>query len=153
MQYDQFELDFVRRTRAILEQYDAHVVPSVGAPERYEVTLLTNCLLGLIALPKQLLSAKIPSDPECRFGDWGLPDSVVKSWGNAAAGNDPSMHTLAEFVGRLRNGVCHLRLEVEAQNGEITALRFHDLNGFEALVPVDCLKNFVYKLSDVLLVA
>lgn len=51
IQYGTVEIDFVRRTFAILDQYDRHVLPSVSREESYEVTLLLNCLLGLVVLP------------------------------------------------------------------------------------------------------
>jgi hypothetical protein len=152
MEYPQFELDFVHRTKALLEQYDAHVLPAVDVPARYEVTLLINCLLGLIVLPKELLSAKIPAEPEDRFGAWGLPAGTIRRWEHVKGGSHQP-RTLSQLIRRLRNASCHLRIETESQDGEISALRFNDENGFDAVISVTCLRIFVLRLTDVLLAA
>ena len=54
MEYKQeFELDFMSRTREIIEQYK----------EPYEATLLINCMLGLLVVPKETLFNDIPPIP------------------------------------------------------------------------------------------
>ena len=51
MEYrEPYAREFILRTLSIIEQYETHV-PS--GPEKYEQTLLLNCLLGLLVLPSE----------------------------------------------------------------------------------------------------
>ena len=52
--YSHIERDFIQRTQTIIEQYEQHVQTAVSADEAFEVTLLLNCLLGLLVFPQQL---------------------------------------------------------------------------------------------------
>lgn len=46
MEYTNQELDIIRRTKTILEQYDNHV--PTGDQSNYRDTLFVNCLVGLL---------------------------------------------------------------------------------------------------------
>ncbi|MEZ4619249.1 MAG: HEPN family nuclease [Caldilineaceae bacterium] len=75
--YKVIELDFIRRTIAILDQYDSHVRGNVSPGEEYEVTLLLNCLLGLLIYPHHLATEK-------KWGSWLTNDKVKDAgpeWG------------------------------------------------------------------------
>ena len=48
-----FELDFMSRSREIIEQYQGP----------YDATLLINCMLGLLVVPKETLFSDIPLIP------------------------------------------------------------------------------------------
>lgn len=52
--YSDFETEFVQRTLALIDQYN-EMIGVQGKPfrEQYNYTLTLNCLLGLIALPKE----------------------------------------------------------------------------------------------------
>jgi len=51
MQYEKVERDFVKRSLELLKQYDDVVRYATPIEQHCEVTLLLNCLLGLIILP------------------------------------------------------------------------------------------------------
>ena len=53
--YYQLEIDFVRRTLDLIEQYE-HLKDQFPFEQQFNHTLLTNCLLGLIVLPKEKAS-------------------------------------------------------------------------------------------------
>ena len=57
--YTQQEFDFVQRTKKILEQYDS-IDFSKNESEKYEITLLLNCFVGLLILPKEHWYDKLP---------------------------------------------------------------------------------------------
>jgi len=48
--YQQQEFDFIDRTKKILEQYNSIKLPK---KEKFEVTLLLDCFVGLLVLPQQ----------------------------------------------------------------------------------------------------
>ncbi len=146
--YELFERDFIVRTLKIIEQYDRHVVGHVQKSEQFEITLLINCLLGLLVLPKERCYAQIPYVPVERFGEWGLPPDFIRSWGNGAGNPGPKERDLAQVIHRMRNSVAHLRVEAHANSGEIAELEFSDRNGFRCVAPVSSLKMFVMRLAQ-----
>lgn len=58
MEYTTVENDFVERSLSILKQYEDYVKPSTSTEKHFEVTLLLNCLLGLVILPFEHLKRK-----------------------------------------------------------------------------------------------
>jgi hypothetical protein len=57
--YANFEPDFINRTLALIEQYD-DFIGDVDFKEQYNYTLLINCFLGLIVMPKERVIENIP---------------------------------------------------------------------------------------------
>ena len=128
MEFSRVERDFVERTLALLEQYDEYVVPKIGRDERYEVSLLLNCLLGLIILPFEYSGREqkerervecvypqvVPDD--LRFvaelgPSWGLADLQVKRlkiWGKTKPVNEI---TLCDTIALMRHSMAHARFE------------------------------------------
>lgn len=150
MEYKQFECDFIRRTLKIIEQYETHVETNSIINEKYEVTLLINCLLGLLVLPKErLLLDKIPDIPFEKFEEWGLPKKFVTNWGKIPE----SKRNLKTIIHRMRNSIAHFRVTSYGNGSEITSIKFRDCNPsgskttFEGEIPVKCLKIFVRKLA------
>lgn len=135
MEYEIFERDFIVRTMEIIRQYETHV-PS---DEQFEVTLLINCLLGLLVLPKERCYVDIPDVPIGQIEGWGLRAEHIKGG---------KYHTLKEIIRGMRNSVAHVRFRAIGDGSEITDLEFSDRSGFLAVVPVKCLKDFVIKLSQ-----
>ena len=149
MEYEIFERDFIVRTLKIVEQYEKHVMTNVPKNEQFEVTLLINCLLGLLVLPKERCYGSVPALPLDQLKDWGLVHGFIRSWGSHPKNLKPEHYgTLLEVVQRLRNGVAHTRVRPLGNGSEITELEFTDLNGFHAVVPVDNLKTFVTRLAQ-----
>lgn len=51
MNFQVVECDFIRRTLKVIDQYDEFVMPSIAEDQQFEVSLLINCLTGLLVLP------------------------------------------------------------------------------------------------------
>jgi hypothetical protein len=152
MGYKKFECDFIRRTLKIIEQYEAHVEKNSTIHEKYEVTLLINCLLGLLVLPDQrLLVDKIPDIPFEKFEEWGLPKNFVTNWGKIPERE----RNLKKIIHHMRNSIAHFRVTSYGNDSEITSIKFRDCVGrsttFEGEISVDCLKIFVKKFAQTIL--
>lgn len=143
--YENFDIDFAKRTLRIIEQYEERVPKG---KENYEVTLLINCLLGLLVLPHERRIDVIPDVPDADLPEWGIEKGFVHSWGKLKNGQQ---RTLREFVRRLRNSVAHLSIAAHGNPEDISELSFADRNGFSVTIPVGNLRTFVKKLASSLL--
>jgi hypothetical protein len=74
--YYQFERDFIRRTLKRLDQYAELVLGRVAPDNEYEVTLLMNCLLGLLVYPQQIATG---TPHQKRFSNWLTHEFVIAS--------------------------------------------------------------------------
>lgn len=137
--YANIDVDFARRTLKIMEQYDRS---KQKGPENFEVTLLVNCLVGLLILPHARRTELIPDVPIEELGEWSIDSSFIKSWG------DTKNKTLRQPVRQLRNSVAHFRIEAEGTEKDIETLKFSDKNGFNASIPVSNLRAFVQKFAS-----
>ncbi|HEX3035873.1 MAG TPA: HEPN family nuclease [Thermodesulfobacteriota bacterium] len=135
MEYEIFERDFIVRTLRIIQQYEEYVPVS----QQFEVTLLINCLLGLLVLPKERCYVDIPDVPINQLEGWGLCADHIK------AGR---YHSLNEIIRGMRNSVAHIRFRALGNGSEITDIEFSDRSEFKAVIPVNCLKTFVTKLAQ-----
>lgn len=160
------ELDFINRTLEIISQYKQYVLPKLPNPEKsHEVTLLTNCLLGLLVLPKERkLCSKIPKISIKELSrDWGLQAKHIRN-----AGKKPKYCQtckvgileykdrkdeldLRQFIKEMRHCVAHMGLKAHSEGGQIKNLEFSNKSGFKAEIPVDCLETFVTELARSLL--
>lgn len=142
MEYEeQFERDFMKRTLFLLREY--------AGP--YEATLLLNCLLGLLVVPKEKSFEKIPTDPISDLKKWGISPSSIKSVGKRTPKN-PHPDTLRGVVWNLRNAVAHFGLTPLHQEGECKGFVFRDDQaGFTAEISVGELRKFVENLAEHLL--
>jgi hypothetical protein len=136
--YENIDVDFAKRTLKIIEQYDHS---KQKGPENFEVTLLVNCLVGLLILPRERRTDFIPDVAIEGLDDWGIDPSFIKSWG------DTKSQTLRQLVRHLRNSVAHFRIEAEGTESDIERLKFSDQNGFNAVIPVGNLRAFVLKFA------
>lgn len=134
MTVERFEKDFVLHTLHILENYDGP----------YGVTLLINCMLGLIVLPRERGYNRISERDGITFQDLGLNESDVLCWGNLSA----KEHNAARFIRCLRNSVAHIQIDGLCEKGEIKSLRFADESGFKAVLSIDKIKEMTYRLAD-----
>ncbi|MBA3255136.1 MAG: hypothetical protein H0T64_00610 [Pyrinomonadaceae bacterium] len=96
----QFERDFMRRTLKLVQEYQGP----------YDATLLLNCLLGLLIVPKEISREQIPTDPISKLKDWGISPGSIKRVGKK---NDKNQHpeTLRGIVYNLRNWIAHIRVK------------------------------------------
>jgi hypothetical protein len=96
MEPEQPEQDFVKRTLKLIEQYDKHRRTLPNA-QHFEETLLVNCLIGLLVLPKERWSHSVKKIASQKLDEWSLPTSTVDSWGTSREGGKEPNHDLGEF--------------------------------------------------------
>lgn len=126
----------MRRTLSIAQEYQGPM----------DATLLVNCLLGLLVVPKESLIEQIPTDPFESLAEWGIEPKSVKKFGKCDYGfvHKPN---LRQLVRRLRNAVAHFKIDPVQQNGQVAGFYFKDRNGFEAKLTLEEMKAFVTKLA------
>jgi hypothetical protein len=149
MEYKIFERDFIVRTQTTIQQYECYVLKQVPKQEQFEITLLINCLLGLLVLPNQRLYVNIPDIPIGQLKDWGLQEKhIIEGKGLP----------MKQIIRHMRNSVAHFRLKPLGDGSKITQLKFWDEKfdestyrtekNFEAVIPVETLRMFVQKLTE-----
>ena len=133
MGYNDFKKDFPERTINILNRNSSE--------EKYDVTLLLNCLLALLVLPKEKFYNNIPEEIQ---HDWGLTKEHIKKVSCETCG-----YKLREIVRHLRNAIVHMRIETTNDgNKNIEMVKFKDIGGFELEISVINLKTFVIRLVE-----
>ena len=109
--YVDFEQDFVMRTMLLLEQYHEEVLIKKPYHEQFNYTLLINCLLGLIVMPKEKILSVIPTDRLTQ--DLKTQMGLVRS---EIPGTD---FTIRSFVQKLRHSIAHFDIEVQSSDEEL----------------------------------
>ena len=132
-----FERAFIERSLILVQEYQGP----------FDATLLLNCLLGLLVVPKESCLAAIPQVPITKLKEWGIDPKAIKSFGTSNGPNDDPQN-LRGLVWRLRNAVAHFRFKPVPSRGEVTAFNFRDQSGFEATVPLAELRVFVERLAS-----
>lgn len=133
MEPQKIERDFVTRTLHIIDHYDGP----------YGVTLLINCLLGLIVLPKERGFSNISRRGRIDFCDLGLDQQAI-CWGAIVE----QEQTASRFLQSMRNSVAHTTVESISDHGEIESLRFSDQSGFEVVLDISVVKEMVKRLAQ-----
>jgi hypothetical protein len=137
-EYSIQDIDFVKRTLCILEQYKKSEIPK---EDKFEITLFVNCLLGLILIPKSKLWDKsiILKDP---IETWGIKNSQITTIEDD--------NTISNVLYHLRNSIAHYRFELKSEDGEIKKILFCDKDdskatkcNFEAIIPISNLRTFI----------
>ena len=137
MEYDpDFVRSFMKRTLALVTEYDGP----------FDATLLVNCLLGLLFVPKESLIAKIPTTEFDSLLQWGIDPSSIKRVGRCEYGQEHRPN-LRQLVRRLRNAVAHFQIEPHHKDGRVAGFTFRDQNGFHAEISLAEVKAFVTKLA------
>ena len=101
MSYNDFEKNFPRHTIEILEKY--------FSKEPHNVTLLINCMVGLLILPQEKFfknNTFLKKLPEEIPPDWGLTREHVKQVQCSARG-----YKLENIVRHMRNAVAHMKIK------------------------------------------
>ena len=160
--YARMEFDFIRRTLEIIDQYEELVRGHVDYDHEYEVTLLMNCLLGLLIYPQQIahrgswqdwLNQKL-QDSESQ---WGLSREMFRSVGYLNDNRTKIGYerlTVRNLIRQMRNTAAHARFYVgdRADNrGQISEIVFKDEereDGFHLVIPVVSLEKFVRRLAQ-----
>lgn len=83
MEYEpEFAKSFMGRTLEIVQGYNGP----------YEATLLINCILGLLVLPKEALLDKIPTTSLALSNEWGIQLSCIKILGKCDYGHQHELN-------------------------------------------------------------
>lgn len=156
MHYEKVERDFIKRTLKIIEQYDSYIesLPnSQTNSENFDITLLVNCLIGLLVVPYEYKGRKEGGKKDiviCAEGNtpinaleegWGLQHMEIdKICGFPPRPRelDPREATLNLVVYRMRNSIAHSRWKEsedvsnskEVSNSTLQVSLFHDFLTF-----------------------
>lgn len=137
--HEEFERDFIKRTLLLMKTYSGS----------YDATLLINCLVGLLIVPREAFLNRIPQEPISSLSNWGISPSSIAAIGTQRySGHKPN--SLQGVVHSLRNSVAHFNITPEQAHGQVIAFRFRDCNGFDATIPISEMKEFVEKLANYL---
>jgi len=132
----EFERDFMRRTLTLVKDYKGP----------YDATLLLNCLLGLLIVPKETSLKKIPTDSITDLNKWGIsPDSIRNIGKKTKKNKNPD--TLRGIVYNLRNSVAHFNFMPVDKNRVVKGFTFTNRSGFDAIIDVAQMRIFVEKLA------
>lgn len=107
--YHKIERDFIERTMKLIAQYEGDL-DKYDFKEQFNYTLIINCLLGLIIMPKQRVISYIPKDR--------LTEDFKKQIGLNQSWIDNEIKTLRELVKRLRNPTAHFDIDVISEDDE-----------------------------------
>lgn len=147
--YTNQDLDFVKRTKDIIEQYDAF---QIDKKIKYEVTLLLNCLIGLLILPQQRLFNELPKTV-INKSEWGISTDDIWIILDRRKRNEEK--NILNIARHLRNSVAHYRFQAYPEKiDDIKAITFLDyLNdgttlSFKVTIKIDDLRLFANKISD-----
>ena len=133
MEYDEIEVDFIKRTLELIGKYKGN----------YEVTLLINCCLGLLVLPREKHYKSIPKQEIPTTGTlWGLSrDSVTVDCQHCG-------YILSDIIRRIRNGICHFHVKtLPDDSGEISKIEIKDRGKFKAVLSVDEFRELSVSLA------
>lgn len=131
--------NFIERTIKIVQEYQ----------QDKEITLLINCMLGLLVFAKEKEYTISSTD----YSNWGIKPEYIDSQYN----NGKEM-SIKNVIRHLRNSVCHCNFELKDKIGanKITHVIFKDFpkgnttkgQNFYAEFPTNELKVFLLKLAN-----
>ncbi len=104
--YKNIEHDFIERTMKLIAQYES-ILHKYPFEEQFNYTLLLNCLLGVIVMPKERVYSHIPNpritaDLKTKMG---LSESIINS----------EYVKLRDFIHALRNSIAHSSFQIISQ--------------------------------------
>jgi len=137
MDYSDISLDFIERTLKILNDYSGD----------YEVTLLINCCLGLLVLPKEKHFDSLPETMlETKTEIWGL------SQNNVTVDCDRCGYSLKDVIRRIRNGICHFKVStISDGSGRISKVEVKDRGRFKVELTITQLSDLTSSLAKEIL--
>jgi len=143
-EYKQQEYDFVSRTKEIINQYNSFPIP---INEKYETTLLINCMVGLLIVPQQYWFKKLPTEIISKE-KWGFDKTNIK--------DNNKGYSIKEIAVHIRNCLAHYRYVIFSnEKKEISHIIIEDYidnaktnKTFEATISIDSLRTFADKLSS-----
>lgn len=134
MEYDKIEKEFVSRTKKLIEDYKGE----------FEVTLLINCCIGLLVLPKEKHLKSIPDITIEENGQtWGLSRNSISTDCETCG------YKLRNVIRRIRNGICHFKVKtIPDGSGEIVKVEIRDRGRFRVTLSVDELRELTNSVAD-----
>jgi len=144
--YKQQEFDFVNRTQKIIEQYDQL---KLEESENFNVTLLINCLTGLLILPQQHWFTNLPKEI-ITIKKWGIS---VEDISFIKDGESKNPENIARH---LRNSIAHYNYKIFSdEEKKLSTIEFLDFTDntkekstFKCNLKIKQLRSFVEKLSN-----
>ncbi len=134
-----FEREFMKHTLELLTRYDGP----------YDATILVNCLLGLLVVPKETFIDHIPEEPLDQLEKWGIRRESIKDYGRPTKTN-PKPDTLRGLVRNLRHAVAHFRIEPLPASGEVMAFKYSNDCGLRAEISLSEMREFTRRLATYL---
>jgi hypothetical protein len=107
--YKNIEHDFIDRTMKLITQYES-IFHRFKFEEQYNYTLLLNCLLGVIVLPKERLYSHIPNHR--------ITSNLKKEMGIKESNISGEYKTLRDLIHALRNSIAHYSFEIISETAE-----------------------------------
>ncbi|MFD1014419.1 HEPN family nuclease [Winogradskyella rapida] len=101
--YKNIEHDFIDRTMKLISQYDS-ILHKYPFEEQYNYTLLLNCLLGIIVLPKEKFYTHIPNPI--------ITNELKQNMGLNKSTISRDYTRLRELIHGLRNSIAHFSFEI-----------------------------------------
>jgi hypothetical protein len=130
-----FVLEFMRRTLEVVQNY--------SGPR--DASILFNCLLGLLVVPKEKMFAHIPTDPLGSLHEWGIDPAVIKARKCECGERYPK--TVRHLVRCLRNAVAHFNVRPINEGGACVGFRLSN-GDFRVDLRVREMRAFVEKLAE-----
>ncbi|MFM8911949.1 MAG: HEPN family nuclease [Flammeovirgaceae bacterium] len=120
-----FDIEFIERTKKVIQEYKGN----------YNITLLLNCLSGLIVLPSEYYKRKSRIFFEKDTSEFkeltGLLDNATfnptKRKNNIWIADKKSLKNL---IKKVRNGVSHQQIECVGNNGKWQSVVLRDINTY-----------------------
>lgn len=132
----EFDRAFMRHTLKILDRYDGE----------FDATLLVNCLLGLLVVPKESYLKAIPETPLAELANWGINPASIRHPGEPYPGN-PKPDTIRGLVISLRHAVAHFRIKPIPANGDVEAFEYRNDRKLHAVIPLAQMREFTKRLA------
>lgn len=125
--YHDIEGEFIERTLKLIDQY-YRVLKNYPFEEQFNYTLMINCLLGLIVMPKERVISYVPTERLTREYQATMGSPSLEVGANVA--------TLRDLIWALRNAVAHFDIKVTSEDDKnlIDWLEFSDSENDGALV-------------------
>ena len=105
--YRNLETEFVERTLCLIAQYES-MMYKYKFKEQYNYTLLVNCLLGLIVMPKERTLSFLPKN--------FLGEDLKQDMGISQSTFNPDITDLKDLIIALRNTIAHFDISFESDN-------------------------------------
>jgi hypothetical protein len=131
-----FERSFSDHTLKLVESYEGP----------YDATLIVNCLLGLLVVPKETALNAIPEESLENLAKWGINPSSIINPGTPRNGR-PDPKTLRGLVTNLRHAVAHFSIKPHPATGDVTAFEYRNDSGLHAVISIEEMRDFVQCLS------